>query len=32
LPNVYFHITTTYGILRNAGVALGKRDYLAGGN
>jgi len=31
LPNVYFHITTAYGILRNAGVALGKSDYLGGG-
>ena len=31
LPNVYFHITTAYGILRNRGVALGKPDYLAGG-
>jgi uncharacterized protein len=31
LPNVYFHITTAYGILRNKGVALGKTDYLAGG-
>jgi len=30
LPNVYFHITTAYGILRNAGVALGKGDYLGG--
>ena len=30
LPNVYFHITTTYGILRNHGVALGKQDYLGG--
>ena len=30
LPNVYFHITTAYGILRNRGVALGKTDYLAG--
>jgi hypothetical protein len=30
LPNFYFHITTAYGILRHAGVALGKRDYLAG--
>ena len=29
LPNVYFHITTAYGILRNLGVALGKTDYLA---
>ena len=31
LPNVYFHITTAYGILRNRGVALGKPDYLGGG-
>jgi len=31
LPNVYFHITTAYGILRNRGVVLGKTDYLAGG-
>ena len=31
LPNVYFHITTAYGILRNRGVALGKTDYLGGG-
>jgi hypothetical protein len=31
LPNVYFHITTAYGILRNKGVALGKPDYLSGG-
>ncbi len=31
LPNVYFHITTAYGILRNSGVALGKGDYLGGG-
>ena len=30
LPNVYFHITTAYGILRNKGVALGKGDYLGG--
>jgi len=30
LPNVYFHITMTYGILRNRGVALGKPDYLGG--
>ena len=31
LPNVYFHITTAYGILRNKGVVLGKSDYLGGG-
>ncbi|HVZ27356.1 MAG TPA: DUF1993 domain-containing protein [Rhizomicrobium sp.] len=30
LPNTYFHITTAYGILRNKGVPLGKRDYLGG--
>ncbi|HKY18340.1 MAG TPA: DUF1993 domain-containing protein, partial [Rhizomicrobium sp.] len=30
LPNVYFHITTTYGILRNRGVSLAKSDYLGG--
>lgn len=27
-PNFYFHVTTTYGILRHNGVELGKRDYL----
>ena len=27
-PNFYFHVTTTYDILRNSGVELGKRDYL----
>jgi uncharacterized protein len=30
-PNVYFHITIAYGILRNRGVVLGKPDYLGGG-
>jgi hypothetical protein len=30
LPNIYFHITTAYGILRNKGVVLGKSDYLGG--
>ncbi len=31
LPNIYFHITTAYGILRNRGVALGQgSDYLGG--
>lgn len=29
LPNLYFHITTTYAILRHNGVEIGKRDYLA---
>jgi len=28
LPNVYFHITTTYNILRHNGVELGKWDFL----
>jgi hypothetical protein len=28
LPNLYFHATTTYALLRHAGVELGKRDYL----
>jgi len=27
-PNVYFHVTTTYSILRHFGVELGKRDFL----
>jgi uncharacterized protein len=30
LPNFFFHVTTTYAILRHNGVDLGKRDYLAG--
>ena len=28
LPNFFFHITTSYAILRHNGVDLGKRDYL----
>jgi uncharacterized protein len=28
LPNVYFHVTTTYDILRHCGVELGKLDFL----
>ncbi len=28
LPNVYFHVTTAYNILRHNGVELGKMDYL----
>jgi uncharacterized protein len=28
MPNVYFHITTAYNILRHIGVSLGKTDYL----
>jgi uncharacterized protein len=30
LPNMFFHITTAYAILRHNGVVLGKGDYLAG--
>ncbi|ATQ44340.1 DUF1993 domain-containing protein [Caulobacter mirabilis] len=30
LPNFYFHVTAAYAILRNAGVPVGKRDYLGG--
>ncbi|MFG6428287.1 DUF1993 domain-containing protein [Roseateles sp. LYH14W] len=30
LPNFYFHATTTYALLRHAGVPLGKLDYLGG--
>jgi len=28
LPNVYFHVTTAYNILRHNGVELGKMDFL----
>jgi hypothetical protein len=28
LPNFYFHVTTTYALLRHNGVELGKNDYL----
>ena len=30
LPNFFFHATTTYALLRHAGVPLGKTDYLGG--
>lgn len=30
LPNFFFHVTTTYALLRHNGVPLGKADYLAG--
>ncbi len=30
LPNFFFHVTTTYNLLRHAGVDLGKQDYLGG--
>jgi len=29
IPNFYFHITTTYAILRKLGVPLGKADFMA---
>jgi len=28
LPNFFFHATTTYALLRSAGVELGKKDFL----
>ncbi|HSE11839.1 MAG TPA: DUF1993 family protein [Rudaea sp.] len=28
LPNMYFHVTTTYAILRHNGVELGKPDFI----
>lgn len=28
LPNFFFHVTTAYAIFRNAGVSLGKSDFL----
>jgi hypothetical protein len=28
LPNLYFHVTTAYNILRHSGVELGKMDFL----
>lgn len=28
MPNVYFHATTAYNILRHNGVEIGKRDFL----
>ncbi len=31
LPNFFFHATTTYALLRHAGVPLGKADFLRGG-
>lgn len=31
LPNLFFHVTTAYAILRHSGVPLGKLDYLGPG-
>ncbi len=28
MPNVYFHVTTVYAMLRHNGIEIGKRDYL----
>jgi uncharacterized protein len=30
MPNLYFHLTTSYAILRHAGVEIGKGDFLGG--
>ena len=32
VPNFYFHVTTAYNILRQAGVELGKPDFIGGLN
>ncbi|MGY3895224.1 DUF1993 domain-containing protein [Aeromonas enterica] len=32
IPNFYFHLSMAYALLRQAGVDLGKRDYLGGLN
>ncbi|KAI1197861.1 hypothetical protein F5X97DRAFT_301133 [Nemania serpens] len=29
LPNVYFHLTTLYNLLRSNGLQLGKKDYIS---
>jgi hypothetical protein len=30
MPNLYFHLTTAYALLRQGGVEIGKGDYLGG--
>src|SRR5262249_9145925 len=30
MPNFFFHVTTTYAILRHNGVELGKADFIGG--
>jgi hypothetical protein len=30
LPNLYFHVTTAYNLLRQGGVEIGKADFLGG--
>jgi len=32
IPNVFFHVTTAYDILRHNGVEIGKRDFLGTSN
>ena len=31
IPNVFFHVTTAYAILRHNGVDLGNKDFIGGG-
>lgn len=31
LPNLYFHVTTAYNILRHCGLQIGKRDFMGQG-
>jgi hypothetical protein len=31
IPNLFFHVTTAYNILRHNGVELGKSDFIGGG-
>lgn len=31
IPNFFFHVSTAYGLLRQAGVPVGKRDFLGAG-
>jgi len=31
IPNVFFHVTAAYAILRHNGVDLGKKDFIGGG-
>lgn len=28
MPNFYFHVTMAYALLRNAGLTIGKMDFL----
>ena len=31
MPNIYFHVTTAYDLLRHKGIEIGKMDYLGSG-